>query len=589
MKYPTFAKSILACAIPAALFGFSAVAAPTDGEAKLKNSLELNQEQRLENRTTRLIVKFKSTAGAQGIQHVSAQAAKSMGHDMAVALGQDVNHARAMAVPGFHVFQLTEKLGKKQTANAIEVLMSNPAIESVEEDIMLQHMFVPNDSDYSDQWHYKNSSVGLNAEQAWDTATGAGVVVAVLDTGITNHSDLNANVLPGYDMISDTSVGNDGNGRDSDPSDPGDWITTNECGYQHSAQNSSWHGTHVAGTVAAVTNNNKGVAGVAYGAKVVPVRVLGKCGGLTSDIADAIVWASGGSVGGVPSNANPADVINLSLGGQSSCASVTQSAINTARANGATVVVAAGNSSANAGNFTPASCSGVITVAATDKTGGDSYYTNYGSVVDVAAPGGAQSFANDPNGVLSTLNSGTTTPGSENYVYYQGTSMAAPHVAGVVALMKEVDSSLTPDQIETMLKNTAKNFPSSCNQCGSGIVDAKLAVDAAGGNGGGGNPGAGDTVTHTNQSASRRSWVRNNVDIPSGMTSATFSISGGTGDADLYVRRGAEPTTSSYDCRPYLYGNNETCSFSNPQSGTWYYGVRAYSAFSGVTITASYQ
>lgn len=164
--------------------------------------------------------------------------------------------------------------------------------------------------------------------------------------------------------------------------------------------------------------------------------------------------------------------------------------------------------------------------------------------------------------------------------------MAAPHVAGVAALIKEVKPAATPDEIEAILTSTARNFPASCSQCGSGIVDANAAVDQALGGGTGGNS---DSVTHTNQSAARRDWVRNHIDIPAGISIATFSISGGTGDADIYVRQGAEPTTSNYQCRPYLSGNNESCSFNNPAAGTWYYGVRAYSAFSGVTITASYE
>ena len=193
-------------------------------------------------------------------------------------------------------------------------IAADPNVEYVEVDKLNKPLLTPNDTRYSEQWGY-SGTYGIKANQAWDVTNGSGVVVAVLDTGITNHSDLNANILPGYDFISDTAVSNDGNGRDSDASDPGDWVTANQCGGTHAAQNSSWHGTHVAGTIAAVTNNAKGVAGVAYGAKIVPARVLGTCGGYDSDIADAITWASGGTVSGVPANANPAEVINLSLGG----------------------------------------------------------------------------------------------------------------------------------------------------------------------------------------------------------------------------------------------------------------------------------
>jgi serine protease len=206
----------------------------------------------------------------------------------------------------------------------------------------------------------------------------------------------------GYDFISDAAIANDGGGRDADATDPGDWTAANECAAGEPASNSSWHGTHVAGTIAAKTNNGVGVAGVAYNAKIVPVRVLGKCGGYTSDIADAIIWASGGTVTGVPANANVAKVINMSLGGGGACDTTTQNAINSARSRGTVIIVAAGNENQNASNSNPANCAGVVAVAATGKTGGRASYSNYGTVVDVAAPGGDGSYS-----ILSTLNAGT--------------------------------------------------------------------------------------------------------------------------------------------------------------------------------------
>ena len=488
-------------------------------------------------------------------------------------------------------------------------------------------------------------------------------MVAVLDTGITNHSDLNANILPGYDFIIDTSVSNDGDGRDSDPGDPGDWVAANQCGGIHAAQNSSWHGTHVAGTVAAVTNNGKGVAGVAYGAKVVPVRVLGTCGGYDSDIADAITWASGGTVSGVPANANPAEVINLSLGGSGACGTTTQNAINGAVGRGTTLVIAAGNGNTNVSNASPANCANVVAVGSATSTGARSSFSNYGAGVDIAAPGST---------IMSTLNSGATTPGSETYANYSGTSMATPHVAGVVALIQAVSATpKTPAQVEALLKSSARAFPSTPSQpIGAGIADARAAVDAAGGGGnvapvanftssvsgltvnftdtstdsdgsiaarswnfgdgttstatnpgktysaagtysvsltvtdnggasntrtssvtvssGGGSTELANGVAVTGLSATQGNSLNYTMAVPAGASNLSFTTSGGSGDMDLYVRSGSAPTDTAYDCRPYRSGNAETCSFAAPTAGTYYVRLKAYSSYSGVSLTGSY-
>jgi serine protease len=344
-------------------------------------------------------------------------------------------------------------------------------------------LVTPNDPSYGSQWHYgyvAGTSEGLNLPAAWDINTGsASTVVAVIDTGILSHTDLAGRTVSGYDFISNPAVGNDGDGRDSDPSDPGDWVTANECGYTHSAQDSSWHGTHVAGTIGAATNNNLGVAGINWNAKILAARVLGKCGGVTSDIVDAMRWSAGLSVTGVPNNANPAKVLNLSLGGTGACSTTEQNAINDIVAAGSTVVIAAGNNNANASDFSPGNCNNIITVAANDRTGDRAWYSNYGSIIEVTAPGGET--ATSTNGILSTLDGGATTPLHDNtYAYYQGTSMATPHVAGLVSLVIAEHSGLTPAQISQHLQRTARAFPagSSCNTsiCGAGIVDAYNAL-----------------------------------------------------------------------------------------------------------------
>ena len=535
----------------------------------------------------RFIVKYAEGSPEQlnatrrdaALQQAAQQQAVGIGPTAARRAPLSVRHHRRMAV-GADVVTTSRKLDRVEAEALMRQLAANPNVEYVEVDQLLQRALTPNDPRYSQQWGYFNATGGIRADQAWDLATGSGVVVAVLDTGSTSHSDLNANTIAGYDMISDATVGGDGNGRDSNPADPGDYS---------GGSSSSWHGTHVAGTVAARTNNGVGVAGTAFNAKIQHVRVLGRGGGYTSDIADGIIWASGGSVPGVPANPNPAEVINLSLGGQGSCGSTTQNAINGAVSRGTTVVVAAGNSNMNVSNFTPANCNNVIAVAATDQNGSRASFSNYGAGIDVSAPG---------VGIMSTLNSGSTSPGSESYASYNGTSMAAPHVAGVVALMQSVASTpLTPAQVESILKSTARPLPGSCSGgCGAGIINAKAAVDAVLGNGPGPGPDPdppggselqnGTPVTGVSgASGSTRYWT---FTVPAGATNLSIATSGGSGDADLYVRRGAQPTTSTYDCRPYRTGNNETCSWASPQAGTYHVMVRGYSAFSGLTLTASY-
>ncbi|WP_405963029.1 S8 family serine peptidase [Streptomyces sp. NBC_00723] len=473
----------------------------------------------------RLIVGYKSgTAEARSNPAAEADAAAK-----GEKTGEDVDFQRRLGT-GAALVDLGDDLTKADVADVVAQYRADPQVAYVVPDRLNKPKADPNDTEYTKQWDLFESTAGMNVPGAWATSTGTGVTVAVIDTGYVAHTDLAANIVGGYDFIADTAVSVDGDGRDSNPADPGDYYAANECGSGVPASNSSWHGTHVAGTIAAVTNNNKGVAGIAYGAKISPVRVLGKCGGYDSDIIDAITWASGGTVSGVPANSNVAKVINMSLGGDGACTSATQSAITAAVNRGTTVVVAAGNESDNVANHSPGNCNNVISVAATNRTGAKASYSNYGSLVDISAPGG-QTSTGTANGILSTLNSGTKTPSSESYAYYQGTSMATPHIAGLVALVKSANSALTPAQIETAIKNNARALPGACSGgCGAGLADAARTVQAVSGSGG----STGGT-TFTNTTA---------VPIPDNGSAieSSIAVSGRSGNAPTALKVGVDIT-----------------------------------------------
>jgi serine protease len=355
------------------------------------------------------------------------------------------------------------------------------------------------------QW-YLDSDYGVNASEAWQITKGSpSIVVAVVDTGITDHPDLNDNLVQGYDFISNSNQSRDGNGRDADASDPGDYNLAD-------GTSSSWHGTHVAGIVAA-SSNSIGITGIAPNVKIEPIRVLGANGGTEADIAAGINWAIGVRISGVPTNQNPAKVVNLSIGSSdfSTCYSnsPTQLAIDESKRRNVTLVTAAGNDNHYATASYPGNCFGNITIGASGYTGDRSYYSNYSSYsssqgvyigVDISAPGGDdRAGLGAPAGGLiwSTLNAGTRSPGEPTYGAEQGTSMASPVAAGVVALMYSVRPSLTDDQVWSILSSTAKDFAprSECageliittlsnrekvttGLCGIGIIDAAAALRA---------------------------------------------------------------------------------------------------------------
>jgi serine protease len=381
------------------------------------------------------------------------------------------------SIPQAQLGAMTAEQAEDATLAAVEAMRQRPDVEYAQPNYIFRILdTTPNDPRYPEQWHYFDngngageSPGGINLPQVWDTLTGSGdVVVSILDTGILpDHPDISGspNYIGGFDMISDPSVGNDGDGRDGDPTDPGD-----AC----AGQPDSWHGTHVAGTVGVGnTDNAVGVTGVNWNASVQAVRVLGVCGGTLADISDGIRWAAGLAVPGVPDNPRSARVISMSLGGAGPCilSPALQSAINDAFNAGAAVVVAAGNEASDASGFQPASCDNVITVAASDARGRlVTRYSNFGETVEIMAPGGdVQRDDNgdgNPDGVLSMVRGG--------YAYYNGTSMSTPHVTGVLTLWLARDTSLSPTQLLAKLQASAlRRNSTECPQpCGAGLLNA---------------------------------------------------------------------------------------------------------------------
>ena len=382
----------------------------------------------------------------------------------------------------------------------VEILKASGNYEYVEKDYIVEHQFAkrppnpdsylvtPDDTLWELQWHFQNNGSeegqlagGAGFVDFWTRQgeTGSsGVVVAVIDTGLAlSHPDIasSPNIASGWDMVTDPVIGNDGDGRDSNPDDPGDLCNPNTPGAQD-----SYHGTHVAGTIgAAATNNGAGVSGGAWNVTIVPVRALGKCGGRVSDINDAIRWAGGlipaeSALGAPVYNQNPADIINLSVGVFQRCPASMQDAIDSVVEKGMIVVAAAGNGRRGAEFYAPASCNNVITVAAGDARGYIAPYSNFGPEVDVLAPGGDLDRDDNgdgrPDGVLSTrpakdcYDPVTGAPIANcNYAFEQGTSMAAPHVSAALALIAARDPKLTGPQVTDILMTTL--MPSDGDQC----------------------------------------------------------------------------------------------------------------------------
>jgi serine protease len=379
------------------------------------------------------------------------------------------------------VLTLAGAVADAQLAQVAALLQTDPVVQYADPVRRVTKQLVPNDPQYAQQWALADSVGSVNAPTAWSLQTGStSIAVAVIDTGVTAHPEFSSRFLPGYDFISDPAHSNDGGGRDNDASDPGDATSDGECGPGVPGEPSSWHGTFVSGLIAATGNNAIGIAGMDWKAKILPVRVLGRCGGSFDDVTAGLLWAAGLPVAGAPLNPSPARVINMSLGGPTSCPQALQDAINAVLGQGAVITVAAGNGSEDTANSAPANCGGVITVAASTRQGDRASYSNFGSRVNLSAPGGDGALADR---ILSTSNDGKTSPGNPIYARSEGTSFAAPYVAGTASLMFARNANLTPGQVLTLLSITARSFPAGtvCAQggtCGSGLLDAGLALQS---------------------------------------------------------------------------------------------------------------
>jgi serine protease len=467
--------------------------------------------------TDRIIVKWK--AGSESVRQQKLQ-------QLAAKSGTGL-HDQGKISARLDVLRLERRLSGQALWETIRTLSSDPNVEFVAPDLRRYVHTLPNDPLVSNQWYLLGTEVSaLRAESAWDVTTGsAGTVVAVLDTGVRfDHPDLLAasasgKLLPGYDFVSgETSssfVGaNDGDGRDANPIDPGDWVSESDrsaLGFENcELSDSSWHGTRVAGVIAAKTNNSAGMAGVSHNTWILPVRVMGKCGGRDSDIMAAMRWAAGLSVAGVPNNPYPAKVINLSLGGSGACTAAYQSVASELAERGVLVVASAGNEGGPVS--APANCAGVLGVTGVRHIGTKVGFSNLGPSIGIAAPGGncVSTGAGQPClfSIITATNLGSTVPTSSSYTdqfnFNVGTSFSAPMVSGTAALMHAVNAKLGTLQLIERLQQSAMPFPANPNlgtptchvpagpgdiqntecycttsTCGAGLLNASGAVNQA--------------------------------------------------------------------------------------------------------------
>ena len=450
-----------------------------------------------------LIVKLRPPSDAAGnalpgreVPQAARERLAAVAHDTGVSPQQT---ARIGA--GHHLMRFGGPMQGLALEAAMRRLRLHPDVLAVEPDVLLPLAAVPNDPGFTSQWYLQATTVApaaLNMPLAWDRSTGsAGVTIAVLDTGILkSHPDLAGRYWPGYDFVSEVDFANDGDGRDPDPSDPGDWVSASDIRQPVFAQcnigNSSWHGTFIAGLVGALTNNASGIAGLNWNAMILPVRVSGKCGAFLSDILDGMRWSAGLTVDGVPANPNRARIVNLSFGGDAPCSASYQDVIDEVTAAGTLVVVAAGNESGALKR--PADCRNVLAVGAVQADGLKASYSNFGANLALSAPGGSGSTT--ATLIYSASNSGNQGPQTDNYGLKQGTSFSAPMAAGVASLMLAVNPSLSPAQLIERIKlgtrghtndgvspSCSSASPRICNcttsTCGAGLLDGNNALAQA--------------------------------------------------------------------------------------------------------------
>ncbi|GAB1042323.1 MAG: S8 family peptidase [Shewanella algae] len=426
----------------------------------------------------------------------------------------------------------------KANAAQIQSLLKDPNIKYVEQDqrVSIEPMVEADGDQGGATWgldRIDQRDLPLNSNYHYDY-DGSGVTAFVIDTGVRNtHNEFGGRASSGYDFIDNDNDSSDCNG----------------------------HGTHVAGTIGGSTY------GVAKNVNIVGVRVLNCSGsGTNSGVISGINW--------VKNNAQGPSVANMSLGGGASQA--LDDAVNAAVAAGISFVVAAGNDNSNACNYSPARAANAVTVGSTTSTDSRSSFSNYGTCLDIYAPGSSITSA------WYNSNSATNT--------ISGTSMASPHVAGVAALYLAENPALSPTQLTNLLVSRASSGKVGDAKTGS---PNKLLYSLAGDDGGCGNDCPSDDTPLDNGVGISVSGVQGSsnyfyIDVPAGAADLNIDLAGGSGDADLYVSQGSKPTLNSYQCRPYKSGNNESCSFSSPAEGRWYVMLQGYSAYSGATLTATH-